>query len=553
MNPPPKHDPEALERRPEARAFKVEDLLLDAARGRVRVPPFQRGLRWTREDARKLLDSLYRGYPVGTLLFWEKAAEAGEIRLGSLRISGEARSDALWVVDGQQRIASLARVLLAETPDSDAFALYFDLDEQSLATPPEARVMERDPGRWLPMNQVLDAERLMQWLFEHAADRKERRERAIQLGRRIRDYEIPAYLVRTENEAILREVFGRINSSGKNLKADEVFDALHGAYRQASPATLKEVARDLEALGFGHVEEEKVLYRLLLATQGLDDVRRAGESLRLSPEEAVSAYFSTEQAARRAIQFIRDAVGIPHYELLPYKQPLVALGKFFHHYPEPSQRSRDLLARWVWRGALSGAHRGDTASAQATLSRIGRHGEEDSVQRLLAQMSGGLSLTPQVDQPFNFRSATSKLQALALLALGPLDLETGAPISPESLLHEERGRVGLRLPRLLNTEDHRPLSQGIANRLFHPGRNGPCKAALAVTDPRIAHSHGITPEAMRALRANDIGRFLELRAAFLADHFALFFNRHARWEESDRPSLGFLLIEDDDEPREPPR
>ncbi len=79
---------ESLERRPEARAFKVEDLLGELRRGRMRIPSFQRGLRWERGDAAKLLDSLWRGYPIGTLLFWETRAEAGEVTFGTVRVGG---------------------------------------------------------------------------------------------------------------------------------------------------------------------------------------------------------------------------------------------------------------------------------------------------------------------------------------------------------------------------------------------------------------------------------------------------------------------------------
>ena len=91
---------ESLDRRPEARAFKVEDLLAELRQGRMRIPSFQRGIRWRREDAAKLLDSLYRGFPIGTLLFWETSAEAGDVSFGTVRFSGGSRSDALWVVDG---------------------------------------------------------------------------------------------------------------------------------------------------------------------------------------------------------------------------------------------------------------------------------------------------------------------------------------------------------------------------------------------------------------------------------------------------------------------
>lgn len=130
-------DPEALERRPEARTFKVEDLLAEVRLGRVRIPPFQRGIRWKWQDAAKFFDSLYRGYPVGTLLFWETDAEPAEVHFGSVHISAQARTDALWVVDGQQRLVSLARVLPAPEPDADGFALYFDLDQRSFVRPPK--------------------------------------------------------------------------------------------------------------------------------------------------------------------------------------------------------------------------------------------------------------------------------------------------------------------------------------------------------------------------------------------------------------------------------
>ena len=126
--------------------------------------------KWDRVNAKLLLESLYRGYPVGTLLLWETAAPAGEGRIGSLTLPAPQIENALWVVDGQQRIVSLARILLAADPDEDAFALYFDLDAADFVIPPVTGKRRADPSRWLPMTVVLDSEKLMQWLFDHAAD-----------------------------------------------------------------------------------------------------------------------------------------------------------------------------------------------------------------------------------------------------------------------------------------------------------------------------------------------------------------------------------------------
>jgi len=534
--------PEALERRPDARAFKVEDLLAELQQGRMRIPSFQRGIKWKREDAAKLFDSLYRGFPIGTLLFWETSAEAGEVTFGTIRISAGARSDALWVVDGQQRLVSLARVLLAPHPDNDEFALYFDLDTGDFLPPQPAR--GDDPSRWLPMTEVLESEKLMQWVFAHTAENKARRERAFTLGRRIREYEIPAYLVRTNREETLREVFGRINSTGKKLLQSEVFDALHGARAQSRPATIPQIAAELEELDFGRVED-KLLYRLLRVLQGEEVFERVEDGpLRLSEAEAERAYRQTTDTAKRVIQFLMKDAGIPRYDLLPYKQPFVLLGKFFHLYPSPRPRSRELLARWVWRGALNGAHRGDTVSTRANLERIVAGGEEASVQRLLEMVAHRPETLPDVDSPFNFRFATSKLQALALLDLKPRDLESGEPIH----MGQYAGLEGheLPIPAILASiaGSHRGSVQSVANRLIHPQR-AKLRRILEHAHLDILASHGITPDALIALLAKNSGAFLTLRAAFLRDHFQQFFARHARWDESDRPSLESLLVEEE--------
>ncbi len=537
---------EPLERRPEARAFRIEDLLTEVRGGRVRIPSFQRALRWERLDASKLFDSLYRGFPVGTLLFWETDAQPEEMRFGSVSVSAGARSDALWVVDGQQRIVSLARVLLAPDPDKDEFALYFDLDKREFVPPPPASTREEDPARWLPMTVVLNSESLMQWAFQWAAEDKERREQAFLLGKRIREYEVPVYLVRSASESILREIFGRINSSGKRLDVNEVFDALHGGRATSRPATIREIVTDLEKLGFGRVEE-KILYRLLRVLQGEDVSERAGDGpLRLSEQQVEQAYRQTAETAALVIQFIKHDVGIPHYELLPYKQPLITLGKFFHLHPLPLPRSRELLVRWLWRGALNGAHRGDTVSTRKALDRIVSASEEQSVKRMLEMVDVPPGTWPDVTEPFNFRFASSKLQALALMDLSPRDLQTG------ELLHLSAyfggGDEALPLPPVIASIAGNPtkLVYSAANRLAHPGRQGLRRILSAVTDPTILTSHGISEAAIQALQSGDPLRFLELRAEYLSTHFRAYFERHARWGEPDRPAISSLLVLDEE-------
>ncbi|NML13417.1 DUF262 domain-containing protein [Azohydromonas caseinilytica] len=536
--------PDALERRPEARAIRVEDLLAEVKRGRIRIPPFQRALRWESEDARKLLDSIYRGYPIGTLLLWETQAEAQELHFGSISIAAHLRPDAWWVVDGQQRVVSLIRVLLTIHPSTDEFALYFDLDSAEFALASAIKTLKDDPARWLPLAVVLDSEQLFQWMLDQRPE-GHRREQAVRVGKRIREYDIPIYVVHTDSEATLREIFGRVNNSGKQLQAFEVFDALHGARAVSRPATVADIVEELRELSFGTVEQ-KILYRLLRVLTGADVTDRGGKGvLRLSDEEARKAYADTAAAAKQVIQFLKLDVGIVHYDLLPYKQPLVTLGKFFHHHPTPLPRSRELLARWLWRGALNGAHRGDTVSTRRALDQIDQFDEERSVQNMLAQVANIPNEAPSAKEPFNFRFAYGKLQILALIELSPRDLENGTPLAIPKLFERTEREEEAPVPEITFSASE-GLERSTANRLLHPRKIGMRQLLSNCSDESTLKSHAVTPEAHEALRKGDVQAFLQLRASTLDKHFNNFFAQRARWEDTDRPSVSSLAITEED-------
>ena len=83
--------------------------LIEAIRhGEIALPDIQRPFVWSATQVRDLFDSMYRGYPVGTLMFWETGADAGARQVGGGENDGVAR---LLIVDGQQRLTSLFAVL----------------------------------------------------------------------------------------------------------------------------------------------------------------------------------------------------------------------------------------------------------------------------------------------------------------------------------------------------------------------------------------------------------------------------------------------------------
>jgi len=82
-------------------------------RGELRLPEIQRHYVWQATRVRDLLDSLYRGYPSGSILMWE-TDESVPTREFAIVQETNAFAGRKLLLDGQQRLTSLTAVLNGE-------------------------------------------------------------------------------------------------------------------------------------------------------------------------------------------------------------------------------------------------------------------------------------------------------------------------------------------------------------------------------------------------------------------------------------------------------
>ena len=90
----------------------IGEAISDIRNQNLVLPEFQREYVWSREQAKQLLVSLTRKYPVGGLLFW-KTQEPPELknvdtipeRLGTVQV----------ILDGQQRLTTLYMLLTGKS------------------------------------------------------------------------------------------------------------------------------------------------------------------------------------------------------------------------------------------------------------------------------------------------------------------------------------------------------------------------------------------------------------------------------------------------------
>jgi hypothetical protein len=537
---PGRSSPPQLDQRPEATAFPLDDLMLKVRDGKIRIPPFQRGLKWKDQDRLDLFDSIHRGFPIGTLLLWKHAAESGVVQLGKLAIQAPARADAMWVVDGQQRLATLAEALLREGLPAER-SIYFELEQERYVYERAAKDARAAADLRLPVSVLLDSNRLLEWMFERPALPAELRGRAADAGKRIREYRVPAYIVESDDSSVLRTIFDRINRTGIQLDNADVFNALFGSLGPSRPADLAQVADEVFSMGFGRLDEDLIL-RSLRAIGVLPQDRDFTRAL--TPERAQALLKATETAVRSAVFFLRHDAGIPHVALLPYSLPVIVLSRYFHEFPEPHARSRLLLRRWLWRGSLGLQLGGGIIGLRQQVDCVTPGDEEGSVQRLLASTPAAAPREVSLLSDVRFDKARSKLQFCALASLGPRHLGTGAPLDLATLLSDKPEEQVRQL--FASNQVGKPLAATLANRIIHPRPESGVlsRALLDVSEPAILAAHAISQPAHAALKRGDHAGFLAARSETLSGVVGRYFDRQAEWNADDSPSIASMIVEE---------
>ncbi|MCL6430228.1 MAG: DUF262 domain-containing protein [Anaerolineae bacterium] len=209
--------------------YTVSKLLEDIELGNIGLPDIQRPFVWNTTKVRDLFDSMYRGFPIGYLLFWENGLP-GEHRL--IGLDGKQKAPTLLIVDGQQRLTSLYAVMRGVPVVDRNFRpfrirLAFNPFERRFEVTNSA--IERDPS-WLPDISVLwqPTTSLLTFVnkfIEQLAKRRplsdhEREQvyQAIDHLVDLRKYPLTALEVSSSvTEEQVAEIFVRINSRGTPL------------------------------------------------------------------------------------------------------------------------------------------------------------------------------------------------------------------------------------------------------------------------------------------------------------------------------------------------
>lgn len=417
------------------------------------------------------MDSLYRGYPSGTILVWETDQDVPERELAVPQQANEFANHKL-LLDGQQRLTALSAIvrglplkLKRARPIEIAFNLAHpeghlqdvqdieddvesDDEEEDDEESETNVVLERakhlafivawkglykDP-HWVRVSDVFKGEKTDWQILKPLGLTPEAPEydlysKRLQRLRGVLQYPYVMHLLdRSLSYEEVAEIFVRVNSLGMKLRGSDLALALVTARWPTSLKLLEAAAEQFEDVGFAFDLGLLVRAMVVFATKQ-SRFRTIG---RVSVERLQVAWENAKSSLEYAVNFLRSNAGIEDLELLSsplFVIPVAVLASQNNRHLTATNEK--LMRQWVVVASALGHY---SASSETTLDAdlsmlFSGRGPAGLLELLRQQQGGRLRVTAK---DFEARSARNPLFATTYLALrqaGAKDWATGLAIS----------------------------------------------------------------------------------------------------------------------------
>ena len=447
--------------------LKIHELVSKIERGEIRLPEMQRQYVWKSTRIRDLLDSLYRGYPSGTILTWETDGPIATREFSVAQSEPQGRYQLL--LDGQQRLTSLSAIVRGEPlvvggrkrPIDILFNLEHpdeplvteveetsDTDEDDDITEVEDDITDASEDELLKrfdrMAFVVRTEKLAarpNWVsvsevFRNNSDtaflkkaritsfedpRYQKYTSRLKKLRDIKDYTYRVHILdRDKSYEEVTEIFVRVNSLGAKLRSSDLALAQITAKWPNSLAVFQEFQQQCHDNGFA-LDLGLILKNLVSVTTGQSRFRTISN---LSLADLEAGWTKSTNALLFSLNFFKSNVQIESLALL--SSPFVLLSvAYFGHYKDysltPEEQRR--LRQWVL--IANGKARYSRGSSETfldqDLSVIRRTGDVSALFQQLHTQVGGLSVSSADLENRNSRSAYFKAMFQVFRAEGAKD------------------------------------------------------------------------------------------------------------------------------------
>jgi hypothetical protein len=498
--------------------------------GEIRVPAFQRGFVWTEAQILQLLESVYRGFPIGSLLFWSVKEQLLRIErsAGSPFPDVEEKYPLKFLLDGLQRLSTLYGVFHEQNRGTPGpYNVVFDLDAEEFRHFEPGLPLERtiylsslfSPRDFLAAQRALTVEKESDVLIE----------RAIRLHSVFQEYMIPTVTIENRSVSDVVAMFERINSTGTKLDAVDFMRAVTWSQDFDLNTELNRLCLELSTQEFDIPVETLVKALAVMADKAPTPISML--ELRGAPPATLhAAVLDVKETVGRARLFLEERLAIRSYEYLPYEGQLLVLLRFIQQGGAADVAKSDQVARWLWATSFNEELRGKpdhyVVRMLARLERL-MAGE-------LRALQSRLMITPEdlLERRFIRGKALSAAFACMFAKNQARSVFTGEVVPPDAYMREFSSK---NFDGLFGTNElvqtfgrDFPSKKVFANTflfseedlLAATGMSGAdviaeCLSRHGQGAEAILRSQFVVPEALHFLQHGDLGSFLRTRASAL--------------------------------------
>jgi uncharacterized protein with ParB-like and HNH nuclease domain len=209
--------------------MKIYEILEKLNRKEFILPPFQREFVWNdKEKIVEFVDSLYRGYPIGSVIIWKPTEEDIKEEIKERAIQASVKGEPLYardyILDGQQRLTTIFRIFHGDPFifKGEEFILHFDIENEEFCFIRKGEKIKN----FVPFHEIMN--KTNDQLIEELKIKKTDTDKIIKLTsvfekiRRIKEKEITVeYSPPLKRESAL-QLFIRLNTGGKPLETENL-------------------------------------------------------------------------------------------------------------------------------------------------------------------------------------------------------------------------------------------------------------------------------------------------------------------------------------------
>jgi hypothetical protein len=351
-----------MSKQPKPDSKKYTDLIYEIEKGHIKIPKFQRDFVWSIDKTAKLLDSILKGYPIGTFILWETNERLNDIKnIGNLELPAVPDDIKIqYVLDGQQRITSLYAAFLGakiqkegEKKITDYGAIYVNLDGDIDDNDDQIVVSELPSETSISLTEVLNSHDNLVKLSEKFSG--EYFKRILHYSQTFRTYDFSTIVLRKEDIDSAIEVFTRINTGGQTLTLFEIMSAK--TYDEEQKFDMQDrfqkLVTELTNCKYDTISSSVILSVLGLILSKNKECKRK-IILQLDKQKIIDSWDDVISALKHSIDYFRSVYRIPVSAILPYDSLLVPFTYFFYHQSEkPKGDQIKYLEEFFWRMSLS--------------------------------------------------------------------------------------------------------------------------------------------------------------------------------------------------------